>query len=53
MLAPMLNMVDITGMRVPVADDVADTGKTLELVHRLIECHVSEAHCTPSRSEPV
>jgi hypoxanthine phosphoribosyltransferase len=45
MLPPMLNMVDITGLRVLVADDVADTGRTLELVHRVIESHVSEARC--------
>ena len=31
-LPPTLDKVDITGARVLVADDVADTGKTLELV---------------------
>ena len=45
MLPPTLDMVDITGMNVLVADDVADTGKTLELVHQVINSHVREARC--------
>jgi uncharacterized protein len=45
MLPPMLDIVDITGMKVLVADDVADTGKTLELVHQVINAHVNEARC--------
>jgi hypoxanthine phosphoribosyltransferase len=45
MLPPMLDLVDIAGLRVLVADDVADTGMTLQLVHRVIEAHVSEARC--------
>jgi len=36
MLPPTLDKVDIHGMRVLVADDVADTGKTLELVQEEI-----------------
>src|SRR5579862_8633133 len=31
-LPHMLDLLDIRGMRVLIADDVADTGKTLELV---------------------
>jgi hypoxanthine phosphoribosyltransferase len=45
MLPPMLDLVDITGLKVLVADDVADTGMTLQLVHSVIEKHVSEARC--------
>jgi uncharacterized protein len=44
-LPPLLDVVDISGMRVLVADDVADTGRTLELVHKVINAHVSEARC--------
>ena len=42
-LPPTLDVVDIRGMRVLIADDVADTGKTLELVQREITEHVAEA----------
>jgi hypoxanthine phosphoribosyltransferase len=45
MLPPTLDMVDIAGLRVLVADDVADTGKTLELVRSVIADHVAEARC--------
>jgi uncharacterized protein len=52
MLPPLLDMVDITGMRVLVADDVADTGRTLELVHQVIESHVREARCAVLYQKP-
>ena len=52
MLPPMLDLVDIAGLRVLVADDVADTGRTLELVHRVIESHVSEARCAVLYQKP-
>src|SRR5205823_8016184 len=39
-LPPTLDVVDIRGMRVLIADDVADTGKTLELVRKEIAEHV-------------
>ncbi len=42
-LPPTLDVVDIRGLRVLIADDVADTGKTLELVRREISEHVAEA----------
>jgi hypoxanthine phosphoribosyltransferase len=45
MLPPMLDLVDIAGLNVLVADDVADTGMTLQLVHSVIEKHVGEARC--------
>jgi uncharacterized protein len=42
-LPPTLDLVDIGGLRVLIADDVADTGKTLELVRKEIAGHVAEA----------
>jgi len=51
-LPPMLDLVDIAGLRVLVADDVADTGKTLELVHSVIEKHVIEARCAVLYQKP-
>ena len=44
-LPPMLDLVDIEGLKVLVADDVADTGMTLQLVHSVIAEHVSEVRC--------
>jgi hypoxanthine phosphoribosyltransferase len=43
MLPPTPAAVDLTGMKVLIADDVADTGKTLEIVHDFCEGHVAEA----------
>ncbi|MGY1855766.1 phosphoribosyltransferase [Modestobacter sp. SYSU DS0290] len=40
-LPPTLDVVDLTGARVLIADDVADTGKTLELVQEFCAGHVS------------
>ena len=40
-LPPTLDRVDITGMNVLVADDVADTGKTLELVRNFCSGYVA------------
>jgi hypoxanthine phosphoribosyltransferase len=51
-LPPLLDVVDISGMRVLVADDVADTGRTLELVHKVINAHVSEARCAVLYQKP-
>ena len=42
-LPPTLDILDITGLRVLIADDVADTGKTLDLVSTFIAEHVAEA----------
>jgi len=42
-LPPTLDVVDIQGLRVLVADDVADTGETLRLVRDVISEHVAEA----------
>ncbi|MEV7090441.1 phosphoribosyltransferase [Streptomyces sp. NPDC093085] len=42
MLAPVPNVVDFTRKKVLIADDVADTGKTLKLVHDFCVDHVAE-----------
>jgi uncharacterized protein len=41
-LPPTLDMVDVAGLRVLVADDVADTGHTLRLVREVLAQHVAE-----------
>jgi uncharacterized protein len=51
-LPPTLDVVDLRGLRVLIADDVADTGRTLELVQREVAGHVAEArsavlYCKP------
>ena len=51
-LPPMLDLLDIRGMRVLIADDVADTGKTLELVRKEIAEHVAEARCAVLYHKP-
>ncbi|NGO07609.1 phosphoribosyltransferase [Streptomyces sp. HC44] len=42
MLAPVPNVVDFTNKKVLIADDVADTGKTLKLVYDFCLAHVAE-----------
>ncbi len=42
-LPPSLDLVDVTGLKVLIADDVADTGHTLRLVREVLAQHVSEA----------
>jgi hypothetical protein len=42
-LPPTLDLIDVRGMRVLVADDVADTGHTLRLVREVLAQHVAEA----------
>lgn len=43
MLPPILNAADLDDLKVLIVDDVADTGKTLELVHEFCADHVAEA----------
>lgn len=43
MLPPTPAAIDLSGMKVLVADDVADTGRTLELVQDFIADHVAES----------
>jgi uncharacterized protein len=42
MMPPVPNVVDLSGARVLLADDVADTGATLKLVHDFCAGHVAE-----------
>ena len=42
-LPPTLDLLDVRGLRVLVADDVADTGRTLRLVREVLAQHVAEA----------
>jgi uncharacterized protein len=42
-LPPTLDLVDVRGLDVLVADDVADTGHTLKLVREVLAQHVNEA----------
>jgi len=51
-LPPTLDLVDIRGMRVLIADDVTDTGRTLELVRKEIAEHVGEARCAVLYHKP-
>jgi uncharacterized protein len=43
MLPPTPAAIDLTGLRVLIADDVADSGKTLEVVQEFCAGHVAEA----------
>jgi uncharacterized protein len=45
MLPPLPQPVDISGARVLIADDVADTGATLRLVKQFCTEHVAEVRC--------
>jgi hypoxanthine phosphoribosyltransferase len=51
-LPPTLDVVDIRGLRVLIADDVADTGKTLEIVRNEIAEHVAEARTAVMYHKP-
>jgi hypoxanthine phosphoribosyltransferase len=51
-LPPMLAAVDIHGLRVLIVDDVADTGKTLELVCSELRAHVAEARTAVLYEKP-
>jgi hypoxanthine phosphoribosyltransferase len=51
-LPPTLDLVDIRGLRVLIADDVTDTGRTLELVRKEIAEHVAEARCAVLYQKP-
>jgi len=51
-LPPTLDVVDLTGARVLVADDVADTGRTLELVRDFCAGHVTEVPTAVVHEKP-
>ena len=42
MLPPVPDAIDFSAKKVLIADDVADTGKTIELVHGFVKDHVAE-----------
>ena len=52
MLPPYLDTSDLDDARVLVVDDVADTGKTLELVMRFCDGHVAEARSAVLYQKP-
>ncbi|PRX50563.1 hypothetical protein B0I33_102688 [Prauserella shujinwangii] len=52
MLPPVPNAVDLTGARVLVADDVADTGATLKLVRDFCADHVADVRCAVVYEKP-
>jgi len=52
MLPPVPNVVDLTGAKVLVADDVADTGGRLELVRNFCADHVAEVRCAVVYQKP-
>ncbi|RBY93708.1 phosphoribosyltransferase [Blastococcus sp. TF02-8] len=51
-LPPMLDVVDLTGADVLVADDVADTGKTLDLVRNFCAGHVADVRTAVVYEKP-
>ena len=52
MLPPVPNVVDLSDKKVLVADDVADTGKTLKLVHDFCSEHVAEVRSAVVYEKP-
>jgi hypoxanthine phosphoribosyltransferase len=53
MLPPVPNVVDLSGARVLIADDVADTGATLKLVRDFCADHVADARCAVIYEKPI
>ncbi|MBV9594400.1 MAG: phosphoribosyltransferase [Actinobacteria bacterium] len=51
-LPPVPDPVDLSGARVLVADDVADTGATLRLVEEFCARHVAEVRCAVIYEKP-
>jgi hypoxanthine phosphoribosyltransferase len=52
MLPPVPDLVDMAGARVLVADDVADTGATLELVRDFCAGRVGDVRCAVLYEKP-
>jgi hypoxanthine phosphoribosyltransferase len=52
MLPPVPNAVDLSSKRVLVADDVADSGRTLRLVHDFCAEHVAEVRSAVIYEKP-
>src|ERR1700710_3048554 len=51
-LPPVPDLVDFADFKVLVADDVADTGATLELVKEFCAGHVAEVRCAVLYAKP-
>jgi hypoxanthine phosphoribosyltransferase len=51
-LPPTPDVVDLSGLRVLIADDVADTGRTLEIVQEFVSDHVAEARIAVVYEKP-
>lgn len=52
MLPPTPAAVDLSGLRILIADDVADTGRTLEAVREFCADHVAEARVAVIYDKP-
>ena len=52
MLPPYIDLVEMKDQRVLIADDVADTGKTLEMVRRFCEPQVADVRCAVIYEKP-
>jgi len=52
MLPPFLNAKDLDDATVLIVDDVADTGRTLELVHQFCEGHVAHSRTAVLYEKP-
>jgi hypoxanthine phosphoribosyltransferase len=52
MLPPVPSAVDFSAKKVLIADDVADSGKTIELVHSFIKDHVYEVRSAVIYEKP-
>jgi len=52
MLPPTPQAVDLSGLKVLIADDVADTGRTLEIVRDFCADHVAEARIAVIYDKP-
>ncbi|WP_182526598.1 phosphoribosyltransferase [Nocardioides dongkuii] len=52
MLPPTPSAVDLAGLRVLIADDVADSGRTLEIVQDFCADHVAEARSAVIYEKP-
>jgi hypoxanthine phosphoribosyltransferase len=51
-LPPVPSAVDFSAKKVLIADDVADSGRTLELVHAFIKDHVQDARTAVIYEKP-
>jgi hypoxanthine phosphoribosyltransferase len=52
MLPPLPNVIDLSGQKVLIADDVADTGATLKLVRDFCAGHVADVRCAVVYEKP-